>query len=249
MHTEELRRLLHKVKSGKISIDQAWVELKRLPFANLGFAKLDTHRHLRKGFPEVIFCQGKTKEQIEKIVKHFLKDKSLFFATRVSPEIYQVIKKISSLAQYFREARIVTVGKIPVAKKSRKYILVITAGTADIPVAEEAATTAQIMGNQVKKNYDIGVAGIHRLLENWNKIQKAKVIIVVAGMEGALASVIAGLVSQPVIAVPTSVGYGANFQGLAPLLTMLNCCAPGVVVVNIDNGFGAGYFASLINQL
>ena len=221
--------------------------LKSLPFEDLGFAKIDTHRVLRKGFSEVIFCQNKTTSQIIKILEAMSKYNYNILATKASKEIYNAVKKVYDNAEYNELAKTIII-KREKTKLRKGKILVLTAGTGDIPVAEEAVVTAQIMGNRVDKVYDVGVAGIHRLLENREKINKSNVIIVVAGMEGVLASVVGGLTSRPVIGVPTSVGYGASFRGIAPLLTMLNSCAPGVVVVNIDNGFGAGYFASLINR-
>lgn len=245
MDKSELTKILEKVRTGKLSVEKAVGKLKSLPYKNLGFAKIDTHRSLRKGFPEVIFCEGKTIEQIKKIVKKT--KKSELMAARASREVFKAIKKIIPEVTYFDKARIVAVK--PKKKPIGKNILVITAGTADIPVAEEAAVTAEIMGNRVERLYDVGVAGIHRLLDHQDKISKASILIVVAGMEGALPSVVAGLVDKPVIAVPTSVGYGSNFEGLSALLTMLNSCSPGIAVVNIDNGFGAGYFAGMLANL
>ncbi|HEA47279.1 MAG TPA: nickel pincer cofactor biosynthesis protein LarB [bacterium] len=245
MDAKNIERLLKKVKAGKIGINEAMNELRFLPFEDLGFAKIDTHRALRKGFPEVILCPGKSIKQIEKIADNLVKRGSDCVATRANEEIYRAIKKKHPDCKYYKEGRIISIQK----KKPRVkggVVLVVTAGTADIPVAEEAIATLKIMGNRVKKIYDIGVAGLQRLLAQKERLLKARVIIVIAGMEGALASVIAGLVSAPVIAVPTSVGYGANFKGLSALLTMLNTCSFGVAVVNIDNGFGAGYLASII---
>ncbi|MCK4648526.1 nickel pincer cofactor biosynthesis protein LarB [bacterium] len=245
MDAKDIEKLLKKVKARKIGIDKAMNELRFLPFEDLGFAKIDTHRSLRKGFPEVILCPGKSVKQIEKIVDSMVKRRSDCVATRASEKIYKTIKKRFPNCKYYKEGRIISIQKKrPKTKKG--LVLVVTGGTADIPVAEEAIATLKIMGNRVEKIYDIGVAGLQRLLAQKEKLFKAKVIIVIAGMEGALASVIAGLVSVPVIAVPTSVGYGASFKGLSALLTMLNTCSSGVAVVNIDNGFGAGYLASLI---
>ena len=263
MDREEIRKVLEKVRNGKLSVDKAVSRLKHLPYHDLGFAKIDTHRSLRRGFHEVIFCEGKTIEQIKKIVAK-TKKKELM-AARASKEVYKAIKKIIPDVVYFEKARIVAcppcpptssteggfVGRRPKLQRrrtSKSSILTITAGTADIPVAEEAAVTAELMGNKVERLYDVGVAGIHRVLDHQVQLSKASVLIVVAGMEGALPSVVAGLVDKPVIAVPTSVGYGSNFEGLSALLTMLNSCSPGITVVNIDNGFGAGYFSSLINR-
>lgn len=246
MDAKNIEKLLKKVKAGKMGIDEAMNELRFLPFEDLGFAKIDTHRALRKGFPEVILCPGKSIGQIEKIVDSMVKRGSDCVATRASEKIYKAIKKRFSNCKYYKEGRIISIQKKrPKIKKG--LVLVVTGGTADIPVAEEAIATLKIMGNKVQKIYDIGVAGLQRLLAQKERLVKAKVIIVIAGMEGALASVIAGLVSVPVVAVPTSVGYGASFKGLSALLTMLNTCSSGVAVVNIDNGFGAGYLASIIN--
>jgi len=247
MGKEEIRGILQQFKSGQIEINEVLDKLKHFPYDDLGFAKIDNQRQLRKGFPEVIFCQGKTIEQITKITKRIKETGGKIVATRAVPEVYQEINKIIPEVTYFKEARIVAVEKKK--KVSLKFILVVSGGTADIPVAEEAAVIAELMGNRVERLYDVGVAGLHRLLTNSKKLLDANVLIVAAGMEGALPSVVGGLVDKPIIAVPTSVGYGANFKGLSALLTMLNSCAPGLAVVNIDNGFGAGYMASLINQL
>lgn len=249
MDIQILKALLNDVKSGNISVDDALEQLRKLPFEDIGFAKIDSHRHIRCGFPEVIFCQGKTIDQTVKIAQRILDDGNNLLATRASKDIYEAIKKIDPSAQYNELARAITAVKREIEILSEGVILVTSAGTADLPVAEEAVVTAEMMGNRVERLYDVGVAGLHRLLGNKEKLFSANVIIVVAGMEGALASVIGGLVDKPVIAVPTSVGYGASFHGLSALLTMLNSCASGVSVVNIDNGFGAGYCASLINRL
>jgi NCAIR mutase (PurE)-related protein len=247
MNKKEIEKILQQFKSGQVEIEEVLGKLKHFPYDDLGFAKIDNQRHLRKGFPEVIFCQGKTLEQITKIVKRIKETRGKIVATRAAPEVYQEIKKVIPEVTYFKEARIVAVEEKK--KVSSKFILVVSGGTADIPVAEEAAVIAELMGNRVERLYDVGVAGLHRLLANSKKLLAANVLIVVAGMEGALPSVVGGLVDKPIIAVPTSIGYGANFKGLSALLTMLNSCAPGLAVVNIDNGFGAGYMASLINQL
>lgn len=243
-----MKKLLEEYKAGKRSLEDVLEALHDLPYQDLGFAKLDTHRNLRKGFPESVFCPGKTTAQILAIVQAFNKQHTTVLLTKASPGIARMVKKRYPKAVYHRKARMVVVpfGSPPVKKKG--VVLVLTAGTSDIPVAEEAAVTATLMGNPVETVYDVGVAGVHRLLDIRKNLKDASVVIVVAGMEGALASIVGGLTSKPVIAVPTSVGYGASFSGVAPLLTMLNCCAEGVVVVNIDNGFGAGYFASLINR-
>ncbi len=245
MDAKDIERLLKRVKAGTMGIDEAMNELRFLPFEDLGFAKIDTHRALRKGFPEVILCPGKSIGQIEKIVDSMVKRGNDCVATRANGKIYKAIKKRHPNCKYYEEGKIISIQKKK-PKTKKGLVLVVTGGTADIPVAEEAIATLKIMGNRVQKIYDIGVAGLQRLLAQKEKILKAKVIVVIAGMEGALASVIAGLVSVPVIAVPTSVGYGANFKGLSALLTMLNTCSSGVAVVNIDNGFGAGYLASII---
>ena len=248
MDREKLEELLENIKAGKIEVADALKILKSFPYEDLGFAKIDTHRDLRRGFPEVIFCKGKTLEQITKIVVRLSSENEFVMATKANKDVYEAIRDVVADAIYHEMAGIVLIGKRK-GKAVQKTVLVVSAGTADLPIAEEAAVTAEAMGNTVERLYDVGVAGIHRLFDNKEKLFQANVIIVVAGMDGALASIVAGLVDKPVIAVPTSVGYGASFDGLAALLTMLNCCAPGVVVVNIDNGFGAGYFASFVNQM
>ncbi len=248
MKPEHLRKLLEKVKAGSLDIEEALNQLKLLPYEDLDFAKLDHHRLLRKGFPEVVFCQGKTVEQAAEIIERLMKSADTILATRASAEVFAAVQKLTPKARYHPIARLIVAGDEG-RTEGTEFILVVTAGTADIPVAEEAAVTAEIMGNRVERVYDVGVAGLHRLLDHKEKLLQAKVIIAIAGMEGALASIISGMVDKPVIAVPTSVGYGASFQGLAALLGMLNTCAPGIAVVNIDNGFGAGYLASLINQM
>ncbi|MGB9586725.1 MAG: nickel pincer cofactor biosynthesis protein LarB [Armatimonadota bacterium] len=249
---EPINELLNGVRSGKISIEDALERLRNLPYEDLSYAKIDHHRGLRRGFPEAVFCERKTTEQVVEILKRLSKHNSVVLGTRASRDVYEAVCKELPHAEYHEVARIIVVRSPDLTTETHaddnKYVLVITAGTADIPVAEEAAVTAETMGSVVKRAYDIGVAGIHRLFDQKDLLDNANVIIVVAGMEGALASVVGGLVSRPVIAVPTSVGYGASFQGLAALLTMLNTCAEGVVVVNIDNGFGAGYFAHMINH-
>ena len=242
-----MEKLLKDYKSGKITITEVLDKLKSLPYEDLGFAKIDTHRPLRKGYPEVIYSKGKTTTQILKILKTMSSHNQNILATKADKKTYAAVKKQYPDAQYNEPAKTIVIKKQTMPPKKGK-ILIITAGTSDIPIAEEAKVTAELMGNITEKLYDIGVAGIHRLLDNKEKIFQASVIIVIAGMDGALPSVIGGLAQAPVIAVPTSVGYGASFKGIAPLLTMLNTCAPGVVTVNIDNGFGAGYFASIINR-
>ena len=241
-----MKKLLQDYKAGKASLSTVLQKIKTLPYEDLEFAKLDTHREVRKGFPETIFCQGKTIPQISQILQKLPTDQNILL-TKANKTVYNSVKKHSPLAQYNESAKTIVIQRYT-PKKKKGTILVLTAGTSDIPVAEEAVVTAKLMGNKVEKVYDVGVAGVHRLFDIKEKIFHANVIIVIAGMEGALASIVGGLASKPVIAVPTSVGYGASFQGIAPLLTMLNCCAEGVAVVNIDNGFGAGYFASLINR-
>ena len=247
MDTKHLRQLLEQVQSGHMDVQAALDELKKLPFQDLGYAKIDSHRPLRKGVPEVIFCQGKSTEQIQGIVEAMSEDHTNILATRASREVFEGIKQETGKCHYYEKARIVVIRPCPVEKVGK--IAVISACTSDIPVAEEAAVTAEVLGNGVTRTYDVGVAGIHRLLDAREDLLHANVAVVVAGMEGALASVVGGLVACPVIGVPTSVGYGASFGGIAALLTMLNSCASGVSVVNIDNGFGAGYQASLINKL
>ena len=248
MDLQRLHGLLQDVRDGNVEIAAALEELKELPYQDLGFAKVDTHRHLRLGVPEVIFCQGKTTEQIVKIAQRLVQDNHNIMATRAGKEVYEQIRDVVGHSDYHELARVVVVHPETLPERIG-HIAVVCAGTADVPVAEEAAVVAETLGNFVEKFYDVGVAGIHRLLDHRQAIAKANVIITVAGMEGALASVIGGLMDKPVIAVPTSVGYGASFHGLSALLTMLNSCAPGISVVNIDNGFGAGYQAHLINQL
>ncbi len=247
MDEKYLKELLNNVKNGSISVDDALMDLKKLPFEDIGFAKIDHHRNIRNGYPEVIYSEGKTIEQIKEIVKKLIKKNNNIMATRADYKVYQGIKEIAHDAIYYEMARIVVVKKREFLK-SKKIIAVVSSGTSDIPVAEEAAVTCEIMGNVVERVYDVGVAGIHRLFAKSDVIMKANVLVVVAGMEGALASVVSGLVDRPVIAVPTSVGYGASFKGLSALLTMLNSCATGIGVVNIDNGFGAGYLAAIINR-
>ena len=248
MNDQSLRDILDSVKSGRLSVQEAVGRLRHLPYEDLGFAKVDHHRSLRTGFPEVIFCQGKSSEQVVEILKRLAERNPVVLATRADEATYEAVRKAVPHAVYHKQARMIVVRKDEPQPETDKYMMVVSAGTADIPVAEEAAVTAESMGSRVERVYDIGVAGIHRLLDQKDKLRNANVIIVVAGMEGALASVVGGLVDKPVIAVPTSIGYGSSFEGLAALLSMLNTCAEGVAVVNIDNGFGAGYFAHLINR-
>ncbi len=248
MHEAHLRDLLTRVRQGNLPVDEALKTLRELPFQDLDIARLDHHRSLRNGFPEVILCEGKRLDHIVTIMEASCAGPGPVLATRASPEIFEAVHSRLPMVEYNDLARAMIYAPTPLAKRSGS-ILVITAGTADIPVAEEAALTADIMGNQVDRLFDVGVAGLHRLLAHIERIQSATVLIVVAGMEGALPSVVGGLVNRPVIAVPTSVGYGASFNGLSALLGMLNSCAAGITVVNIDNGFGAGFAASKINQL
>ena len=282
MKEQYVRELMEQVKEGSVTVDEACEKLKDLPFKDMGFANVDNHRALRTGFPEVIFCQGKTPEQIRLIMSELVKEGGTIMGTRASAADFEEVKKSLPDAEYFETARIIAVrdedgscrrnvgdiGDSDSCEESEsngksensdecmtrekniveRTVSVVTAGTADIPVAEEAAVTAELLGNRVTRIYDVGVAGIHRLFDKLDKIREADVVIVVAGMEGALASVVGGLVEVPVIAVPTSIGYGANLGGLSALLSMLNSCANGVGVVNIDNGFGAAYLASVINR-
>jgi pyridinium-3,5-biscarboxylic acid mononucleotide synthase len=247
MDKDSLRVLLEQLRDGSVDVDSALHRLKVLPFEDLGFAKIDSHRCLRTGVPEVIFCQGKTLEQIQGIVQRISREHHNVMASRASAEVFGAIREVMQDCRYYDLARMVVIKPVPVEQVGN--IVVVSAGTSDLPVAEEAAITAEVLGNQVRRIYDVGVAGIHRLLNSCDDLFQANVAVVVAGMEGALASVVGGLVSCPVIGVPTSIGYGASFGGLAALLSMLNSCASGVSVVNIDNGFGAGYQAGLINKL
>jgi NCAIR mutase (PurE)-related protein len=248
MNAESLRQLFEQVRGGKLSPDEAVDRLRHMPFEDLGFAKVDHHRALRMGMPEVVFGQGKTPAQLAQIFSRLAKHGGNVLSTRANQEQFAAVKKKVSKVEYRELAR-----AIVLRRDKKKYgkgtIAVVSAGTSDIPVAEEAVTTAELMGNDVQHLYDVGVAGIHRLLANREVLSQARVVVVCAGMEGALPSVVGGLVGVPVIAVPTSVGYGAAFKGLAALLGMMNSCASNVTVVNIDNGFGAGYVASLINRL
>ncbi|MFQ6113511.1 MAG: nickel pincer cofactor biosynthesis protein LarB [bacterium] len=249
MYKEKIEQLLLAVKNQQMPVDEALQQLQKLPYEDLGFANLDHHRALRKGVPEVVFCQNKRVEQAVEIICQ-LAQRNDVLATRATRAIFGRVQEITTNAEFNEVAGTIVIQHCEHERKpvTDKKILVITAGTSDIPVAEEAVVTANTIGHPVERLYDVGIAGIHRLFNNKSKIDTANVLIVVAGMDGALPAVVAGVVNKPVIAVPTSVGYGASFQGLAPLLTMLNACAPGVAVVNIDNGFGAGYFATLINK-
>ena len=249
MNESALREMLEGVRDGLVPVESAVSEIKKLPYKEMGFAKIDHHRELRTGYPEVVFCQGKTPGQVRMIIAELLTGGASVLATRARRETYEEVLKAAPDAEYNEIARTIVVKRKTAVALNEKIICVVSAGTSDMPVAEEARVTAETLGNKVETLYDVGVAGIHRLLSNTDTLARANVIIVVAGMEGALASVVGGLVDKPVIAVPTSVGYGASFGGLSALLTMLNSCASGIGVVNIDNGFGAGYLASLINRL
>ncbi|MCA1597072.1 MAG: nickel pincer cofactor biosynthesis protein LarB [Chloroflexi bacterium] len=249
MTPESIRKLLEQVRSGEVGIDGALSSLRSLPFEDLGFARLDHHRALRTGYPEVVFCQGKTADHVAQIMQALTRRGSRALGTRASLEQFEAVQAVLPDAIYHTMARIIVAAPDaePNAPIPNRFIGIVSAGTADMPVAEEAAITAMEMGSIVRRFYDIGVAGIHRLLDNHSVLCEASALVVVAGMEGALASVVGGLVPCPVVAVPTSIGYGASFGGLAALLSMLNTCATGVAVVNIDNGFGGGYYAHLIN--
>lgn len=240
-----IKEVIGRVKDGSISEEEAFDKLKDLPYKEMGFANLDNHRRIRTGFPEVVYCEGKTSAQVRDIFGE-LSRYGPVMGTRADELDFEAVKSVIPDAEYMEEARIITAGRVD--GECLGSVAVVSAGTADIPVAEEAAVTAELLRNRVERVYDVGVAGIHRLFDKLEIIREADVVIVAAGMEGALASVVGGLVEAPVIAVPTSVGYGANFKGVSALLSMLNSCANGVAVVNIDNGFGAGYMASVINK-
>ncbi len=248
MDEQALRTLLADVQQGRADVDTALDVLRRLPFDDMGFAKLDSHRALRNGFPEVVLCTGKRTEHVVAIVERLASGTAPVNATRATPDVAAAVQRVVPSVRYNEIARMLIHEPQPLPKRSGT-IMVVTAGTADVPIAEEAAATADIMGNHVDRLFDVGVAGLHRLLAHVDRIMAASVVIVVAGMEGALPSVVGGLVRRPLIAVPTSVGYGASFGGIAALLGMLNSCASGITVVNIDNGFGAGFAASLMNAL
>ena len=248
MNAETLKRLLNRVAQGDMPVEQAFKKMSQPPVEDIGYAHIDHHRSIRKGFPEVIFGQGKTADQIIGIIKRMLSREHVILATRVGPQKAKAICRAFDTATYHPDARMVVLHSQPVPRQGIGMILVISAGTSDIPVAREAVVTAEAMGNAVESLFDVGVAGLHRLFAHMDLICRAHVLVVVAGMEGALPSVVAGLVSRPVIAVPSSVGYGAGFGGLTALFAMLNSCSSNVTVVNIDNGFGAGYMASIINR-
>ncbi len=247
MDERRLRQLLNRVSQGELTVAEALDRMRSLPFEDIGFARVDHHRTIRCGAPEVIFCEGKTPTQVAEIARRLLEASDSLLATRCNPGQYEAVKDICPDAEYRATARCATVRREAI--EAAGAVAVVTAGTSDLPVAEEAVVTAEMLGAEVSLVYDVGVAGLHRLLAVREELTTANVVVVVAGMEGALASVVGGLVARPVIAVPTSVGYGASFGGLAPLLTMLNSCAAGVSVVNIDNGFGAGYIAAQINAM
>lgn len=247
MDDARLKQLLEAIQAGKVSVPQAVERLKTLPYEDLGFAAVDHHRSIRQGFPEVIFCEGKTQAQILGIARGLLKKGARLLATRADPAVARALRRLDRKAVYHEPARVVVIQRD--ARELIGDVLVVTAGTADIPVAEEARVTAEVMGSRVETLYDVGVAGLHRVLGKHERLLKARVVVVIAGMDGVLPSVIGGLVGTPVLAVPTSRGYGASFGGLAALLTMLNSCAAGVGVLNIDNGFGAGCLAHRINTL
>lgn len=246
MDREQIRQLMEQVRAGEVHPEEACERLRSLPFEDLGFAKVDHHRALRRGFPETVLAEGKTPDQVARILQALHGKSPLVIATRASVEHFAAVRAAIPEAEYHEPARIIRVGPLPETLSDRQPVVVVTAGTSDIPVAEEAATVAELAACPVERIFDVGVAGIHRLLDHRERLTQASAIVVVAGMEGALASVVGGLVDVPVIAVPTSIGYGAAFEGLAALLGMLNSCASGVVVVNIDNGFGAGRFAAMI---
>jgi len=249
MDIDRLALLLRGVQDGEVTIEDALASLRSLPYESVGdFALLDTHRAARTGMPEVVYCPGKTPQQTAEIVARLAERSSRVLATRASMEQFEAVQNLTPAAVYHALPKLITVGKAPDPKNPERYVAVLTAGTADTPVAEEAALTLEWQGSRVERLYDVGVAGLHRLLDRLDLIQKAHVLVVAAGMEGALTSVVAGLVSRPVVAVPTSVGYGTSFGGVAALLTMLNSCAGGVAVVNIDNGFGAACYAHRINS-
>jgi len=247
VNEERIKSLIEEIQKGAVTADEAFSMLKSLPYEDIDFACIDHHRPLRTGQPEVIYAEGKTDQQVKEIAERLSMNNRVILATRASIELFTFLKPYFKEITYNTHGRVIIIGKIP-EPVTDKRILVITGGTTDIPVAEEAAITAEAMGSPVDRLFDVGIAGVHRILARIDLLQSANVIVAVAGMEGALPSLAAGLVSRPVIAVPTSVGYGANFGGAAALLTMINSCVPGVSTVNIDNGFGAGYLAAIINR-
>ncbi len=247
MNREQLTELMERVRAGETTAEEAVEQLRDLPYEDIGFAKVDHHRALRRGFPETVFAESKTPAQVIGILRALVARSDLVIASRASAELFDAVRRELPEARYHDLARIIRIGEIPEPDPDKRPVAVVTAGTSDLPVAEEAAVTAEVGGCRVVRIDDVGIAGLHRLLAHREELLAASVIIVVAGMEGALPSVVGGLVNVPVVAVPTSVGYGAAFEGLAALLGMLNSCASGVVVVNIDNGFGAGRFAAMVN--
>ena len=249
MDRKAVMEILDGYKAGAVSQAEAIEKLTFVPFEDMEDIKIDHHRALRQGFPEVVFCPGKTTEQVVRAMTELARVSPNVLASRATPEIYRAVQEALPDVRYHERARMVILEREPLPKDPDRFVLVMTAGTGDVPVAEEAAVTAEVMGNRVERVFDVGVAGIHRLLAQAPLMRQANVLVVAAGMEGALASVVGGMVDKPVIAVPTSIGYGANFQGLSALLAMLNSCAAGVAVVNIDNGFGAGRLAAIINRL
>jgi len=249
MDRKAVMEILDGYKAGAVSQAEAIEKLTFVPFEDMEDIKIDHHRALRQGFPEVVFCPGKTTEQVVRAMTELARVSPNVLASRATPEIYRAVQDVLPDVRYHERARMVILEREPLPKDPDRFVLVMTAGTGDVPVAEEAAVTAEVMGNRVERVFDVGVAGIHRLLAQAPLMRQANVLVVAAGMEGALASVVGGMVDKPVIAVPTSIGYGANFQGLSALLAMLNSCAAGVAVVNIDNGFGAGRLAAIINRL
>ena len=248
VNEDKLREMLQALQDGKTDVDAIVENLRSWPYEDLGFARVDHHRALRRGFPEVIFGEGKSADQITKIVEAMLSQGTNVLVTRVDAAKAKDVQEKINTAVYDDISRTMTVRQHEVSEKGRGFVLVLAAGTSDIPVAEEAAVTAEMIGSRVERLFDVGVAGLHRLLDHFHQMREASVLVVVAGMEGALPSVVGGMVEKPIVAVPTSVGYGASFKGLAALMAMLNSCAPGIAVVNIDNGFGAGYLAALIDQ-
>lgn len=248
MNALELEKILKGISDGSVSVDEAMEKLRNFPYSDLGFARIDHHRELRTGYPEIVYCAGKTNEQVRAIFSAMQEHENNIIGTRAEKELFEYISPFFPAAIYHDVARIISLQRKALVPPATR-IAVITAGTSDIPVAEEAAVTAELLGNNVLRIYDAGVAGIHRLVDKLPEIRGCKVAVVIAGMEGALASVVGGLVNMPVIAVPTSIGYGASFQGISALLAMLTSCAAGVTVVNIDNGFGAGFSASRINRM
>jgi hypothetical protein len=244
MHSAQIKQILDAVKAGRLSPEDAAEKLKHLPYEDLSFAKLDHHRHLRQGVPEVIFASGKTEQQVIRIARAMYKKSRSFLVTKATEKIYKAVKIKGAV--FYPASGVIAVGE---AKKTTGNVLVLTAGTSDIPVAEEAAVTARFLGSNVHAVYDVGVAGLHRLMDNRDACEKARAIVVVAGMEGALPSVVGGMTDRPIIAVPASTGYGTSFGGLTALFAMLNSCVPGIAVMNIDNGFGAGCLAHRINTV